>query len=189
MAMKQDLTEALNAFERLKQGNAIYVNSEINAGDVSPSKRADTYKNGQHPYAVVISCADSRVIPEAIFSAGIGDLFVIRVAGNVVGNYELGSIEYAVEHLGCKLVLVLGHTGCGAVNAALHQNHGLVKHITDEIRHAIGGETNAEVASLMNVVHSVGKVEKAMSHVKDVLVMGAIYHTDSGVVDFLSADR
>lgn len=189
MIKKQDLSEAYSALDRLMDGNRIYVNSEINAGDVSPSKRADTYANGQHPYAVVVSCADSRVIPEAIFSAGIGDLFVIRVAGNVVGNYELGSIEYAVEHLGCKLVLVLGHTGCGAVNAALHLNHGLVTHITDEIKRAIGGETNAEVACVMNVVQSVSKVENAMSHAKNLLVVGAIYHTESGIVDFLSEER
>ena len=189
MIAKKDLTQAYGALERLKEGNAIYVNSEINAGDVSPAKRADTYKNGQHPFAVVISCADSRVIPEAIFSCGIGDLFVIRVAGNVVGDYELGSIEYAVEHLGCKLVLVLGHTGCGAVNAALHQNHGLVKHITDEIQRAIGLETNADVAYLSNVIHSVCKVKSAMSRAKDLLVAGALYHTDSGIVDFLSEDR
>lgn len=186
--MKEN-TEALSALERLKQGNQIYLNSEINAGDVSPSKRADTYKNGQHPYAVVVSCADSRVIPEAIFSAGIGDLFVIRVAGNVVGNMELASIDYAVEHLGCKLVLVLGHTGCGAVNAALHQNHGLVTHVTDEIQHAIGSETNAEVAVLKNVVHSVCKVKGAMSHAKNTLVIGAIYDTCSGDVIFLSEER
>ena len=189
MTTKQDLSQAFAALERLQQGNAIYLNSEISGGDVSPEKRADTYKNGQHPYAVVVSCADSRVIPEAIFSAGIGDLFVIRVAGNVVGNYELGSIEYAVEHLGCKLVLVLGHTGCGAVNAALHQNHGLVKHITDEIRRAIGTETNAEKASVMNVAQSVGKVQNAMSHAKNLLVVGALYHTDSGEVVFLSDER
>ena len=189
MINKQDLSQANSALERLMQGNAVYLNSEINASDVSQKRRADTYTNGQHPYAVVVSCADSRVIPEAIFSAGIGDLFVIRVAGNVVGNYELGSIEYAVEHLGCKLVVVLGHTGCGAVNAALNQNHGLVKHITDEIKRAIGGETNAEVASLKNVIHSVSKVEKAMSHAKNLLVIGVLYHTDSGVVDFLSEER
>ena len=182
--MKQDLTKALNALERLKEGNNLYVNSEINVGDVSPAKRADTYKNGQHPYAVVISCADSRVIPEAIFSCGIGDLFVIRVAGNVVGNFELGSVEYAVEHLGVRLVVVLGHTGCGAVNAALHQNHGLVKHITDEIQRAIGGETDAERASVLNVKQSVAKITERIC-AEGLLVAGALYHTDSGIVDFV----
>lgn len=181
--MKQDLTVALAALERLKEGNKIYVNSEICAGDVSLEKRIDTYKNGQHPFAVVVSCADSRVIPEAIFSCGIGDLFVIRVAGNVVGSYELGSIEYAVEHLGARLVLVLGHTCCGAVNAALGQNHGLVKHVTDEIKRAIGEETDTEKASVLNVKQSVSKIGEHVA-ADGLLVCGALYHTDSGVVDF-----
>ena len=186
--MKQKDTVAFNALERLKEGNKIYISSAKCVGDVSPEKRHTTSKNGQHPYAVVVSCADSRVIPEAIFSAGIGDLFVIRVAGNVVGNYELGSIEYAVEHLGCKLVVVLGHTGCGAVNAALSENHGLVKHITDEIKRAIGDETNAEKASVLNVRQSVSKIDESVS-VDGLLVVGALYHTESGIVDFLSTDK
>ena len=71
-------------------------------------KREYTCKNGQHPYAVIVTCSDSRVIPESIFSAGIGDLFVIRVAGNVIDDHQLGSIEYATEHLGIRLVVVLG---------------------------------------------------------------------------------
>ena len=78
---------------------------------------------GQKPYAIVISCSDSRVIPEAIFSAGIGDLFVIRVVGNVLDNHQLGSIEYAAEHLGVKLIVMLGHTGCGARPRTLLQRN------------------------------------------------------------------
>ena len=181
--MKEKCIVALAALERLKEGNKIYINAAKAVGDVSPEKRVDTFKNGQHPYAVVVSCADSRVIPEAIFSAGIGDLFVIRVAGNVVGNYELGSIEYAVEHLGCRLVLVLGHTGCGAVNAALSENHGFVRHITDEIRHAIGSETDATKASALNAKQSVSRIKNAFQR-EDLLVVGALYHTESGAVDF-----
>lgn len=102
-----------------------------------------TSKNGQKPYAVIVSCSDSRVIPECIFSAGIGDLFVIRVAGNVIDKYQLGSIEYAAEHLCCKLVVVLGHTQCGAVGAAKGKCGGFVGFITDEIRRAVGTETDA----------------------------------------------
>lgn len=116
--MQNNRLTALNALERLKEGNKIYINSEKGAGDVSPQKRLFTSKNGQNPYAVIVSCSDSRVIPECIFSAGIGDLFVIRVAGNVIDNHQLGSIEYAVGHLGCNLVVVLGYTMCGAVGAA-----------------------------------------------------------------------
>ena len=180
--MKQ-FEEALNALQRLKDGNKIYINSEICAGDISQNKRLETYKNGQKPYAVIISCADSRVIPESIFSAGIGELFVIRVAGNVIDNLQLGSIEYAVEHLGYKLVLVMGHTACGAVGAAKGQNGGFVKFITDEIRQAIGEETDAVKASILNTQKSVAKIKEKISS-QGLLVTGALYHTDSGAVDF-----
>ena len=180
--MKQ-YEEALNALKRLKEGNKIYVNSKNAVGDISPERRIETYKNGQKPYAVIISCADSRVIPESIFSAGIGDLFVIRVAGNIVDNSQLGSIEYAVEHLGCKLVLVLGHTGCGAVGAAGGNCGGFVKFITDEIRKAIGGETDAVKASILNTQASVAKIREKLTS-QNITVAGALYHTDSGTVDF-----
>ena len=179
----KNCNDALNALQRLKEGNKIYINSEICAGDISPEKRLETYKNGQKPYAVIVSCADSRVIPESIFSAGIGELFVIRVAGNVIDNFQLGSIEYAVEHLGCKLVLVLGHTGCGAVGAARGQNGGYIKFITDEIRKAIGEEIDAVKASVLNVNASVKKIKERIN-AQGLLVAGALYHTDSGSVDF-----
>ncbi|MCH5156871.1 MAG: carbonic anhydrase [Clostridiales bacterium] len=182
--MKEKYTVAMSALQRLKEGNLIYIKSAQAIGDTSQQKRHDTWANGQKPYAVIVSCSDSRVIPEAIFSAGIGDLFVIRVAGNVVGNYELGSIEYAVEHLGCRLVVVLGHTGCGAVSAALGENCGYVKHITDEIKRAIGVEPDGVKASVLNVKQSVAKIKESLLSKDDLLVIGALYHTDSGTVDF-----
>lgn len=175
--------DSVNALKRLKDGNNIYINCKSGVGDISPEKRLATYKNGQKPYAVIVSCADSRVIPESIFSAGIGDLFVIRVAGNVIDNHQLGSIEYAVEHLGCRLVVVLGHTGCGAVGAANGQNGGYIRFITDEIRRAIGTETDADKASVLNVNRSVSKIKDSLP-IKGLLVTGALYHTDSGIVDF-----
>ena len=116
--MQSEYVSAEVALERLKSGNEKYRNAKSCCGDASPEIRTLTSKNGQKPYAVIIACSDSRVIPEFIFSAGIGDLFVIRVAGNVIDNHQLGSIEYAVEHLGCRLVVVLGHTLCGAVGAS-----------------------------------------------------------------------
>lgn len=181
--MKEQVT-AHNALERLKQGNKTYINATKSEGDVSPERRKDTSKNGQHPFAVIVGCADSRVIPESIFSVGIGELFVIRVAGNIIGDYQLGSIEYAVDHLGCKLVVVMGHTGCGAVGAALHENHGYVKLITDEIKRAIGAETDEVKASRLNVNQSVKTIKERLQNLDGVLVTGALYHTDSGVVDF-----
>jgi Carbonic anhydrase len=82
-------------------------------------ERIRELKKGQHPFAVIVSCSDSRVPPEVIFDQGLGDIFSVRTAGNVIGDYELGSIEYAVEHLGCQLIIVLGHEQCGAVSAFL----------------------------------------------------------------------
>ena len=174
----------LPALQRLKDGNKIYLNSKTASGDISPERRLYTTKNGQKPYAVIISCSDSRVIPECIFSAGIGDLFVVRVAGNVIDNHQLGSIEYAVEHLGCNLVVVLGHTQCGAVSAASKKNKGFVGFITEEIRLAIGAETDAVKASILNVKHSVAKIKEGLKEVEGLQVAGALYDTESGTVDF-----
>ena len=182
--MQEKYVSALNALEHLKEGNKIYVNSVKGAGDISPEKRLYTCKNGQKPYAVIVGCSDSRVIPECIFSAGIGDLFVIRVAGNVIDNHQLGSIEYAVEHLGCKLVVVLGHTLCGAVGAAAKQNGGFVRFITDEIRQAIGMEEDAVKAAILNVKQSVAKIQRLICKTEGLEVTGALYNTQSGVVDF-----
>ena len=84
--------------------------------------RKFTYEHGQHPHAIIVTCSDSRVIPETIFSAGLGELFVIRVAGNVIDDHQLGSIEYAAGHLGSPVVVVLGHTHCGAVDAAINSD-------------------------------------------------------------------
>ncbi|MBQ9188141.1 MAG: carbonic anhydrase, partial [Clostridia bacterium] len=106
-------TAAQRIREKLSLGNRYY----LEAAD--PALRLKTAEHGQHPYAIVVCCSDSRVIPEQIFHAAIGDLFVIRVAGNVLDNHQLGSIEYAAGHLHCRHILVLGHTGCGAVAAAL----------------------------------------------------------------------
>ena len=176
---------ALEAIEKLKKGNEIYLKSEICGGDISPAIRQQTYINGQHPYAIVVTCSDSRVIPESIFSAGIGELFVIRAAGNVIDNVQLGSIEYAAEHLGCPLVLVLGHSRCGAVDAAINgAPSGFIKFITDEIRIAVGVEKDDIKACCMNVNNSVNRIKNSLS-IDGLNVVGAIYHIDSGKVEFL----
>ena len=182
--MKEENVSALQALEKLKAGNKIYINAKTGSGDVSSERRLDTSVNGQKPYAIVISCSDSRVIPEYIFSTGIGELFVIRVAGNVIDNYQLGSIEYAAEHLGCKLAVVLGHTQCGAVGSAMKKNSGYVGFITDEIMRAIGEERDSVKASVLNVKHSVSKIKKQLNHIEGLEVVGALYRTDSGIVDF-----
>lgn len=181
----QETVTAEAALDRLKAGNELYIKSKTGTGDISRERRQYTSVNGQKPYAVIIGCSDSRVIPESIFSAGIGDLFVIRVAGNVIDNHQLGSIEYAAGHLGCKLIVVLGHTQCGAVGAAAGKNSGFVKFITDEIRLAVGEETDSVKASILNVKQSVVKIEKQITKADGLKIVGAIYRTDSGKVEFL----
>ncbi len=184
------MISAKEAIGKLKEGNARYLSEETGSGDISPAVRLRTSKKGQQPYAIVIACSDSRVIPESIFAAGIGELFVIRLAGNVIDKHQLGSIEYAVEHLGTNLVLVLGHTGCGAVDSAIHHDpSGFIKSITDEILAAIGDEKDPYRASCLNVAHSVRKISKALDidhlrHGKDPAVVGAMYHIDDGHVEF-----
>ena len=184
------MISANEAINRLKEGNKKYLTEKTGSGDISPAVRLRTFQNGQQPYAIVIACSDSRVIPESIFCAGIGELFTIRLAGNVIDDHQLGSIEYAVEHLGTNLVVVLGHTGCGAVDAAIHHDpSGFIKYITDEIRLAIGEETDPYRASCLNVEHSVKQISHALDidhlrHGKDPAVIGAMYHIDDGHVEF-----
>lgn len=177
------------ALQRLKDGNALYLTREISSGDISPALRAKTSREGQSPYAIIITCSDSRVIPESIFSAGIGELFVIRVAGNVIDNHQLGSIEYAAEHLGCKLIVVMGHDKCGAVDAAInHDPSSFIKYITDEIRLAIGDEKEAYKASCLNVRRSVKVIEESLEIQREekhgLKVVGAMYHLEDGSVEF-----
>lgn len=184
-----DNLSAEEALEKLKTGNEKYLSSVIGSGNISAARRAETALNGQHPYAIIISCSDSRVIPESIFSAGIGDLFVIRVAGNVMDDHQLGSVEYAASHLGVKLIVVLGHDHCGAVDAAInHDPDGYVKFITDEIRKAIGDETDEYKACCLNVQHSIRIIENSFEIHKEeehgLKVVGAVYHLESGSVDF-----
>ena len=115
------------AKKRLENGNIEYVNTNKSVCDTSLEQLKKFSENGQQPYAIIITCSDSRVVPELIFSAGIGDLFVIRVAGNVIDSHQLGSIEYAAEHLGTGLIVVLGHDHCGAVDAAMnHEPDGYI---------------------------------------------------------------
>lgn len=182
---------AEEALKRLAEGNKRYIQADAVSVDVSDVVRSNSCQNGQKPYAIIITCSDSRVIPEAIFSAGIGDLFVIRVAGNVIDGHQLGSIEYAAEHLGTGLIVVLGHDHCGAVDAAMnHEPDGYIKYITDEIVKAIGDEKDEVKACCLNVKHSCEMIEKSLQIQKDeekygLQVLGAIYHLESGEVEFL----
>ena len=193
---------AADAIYKLAAGNLKYLNAENGSGDGNelsgendedlPRRiRMSTWAKGQSPYAIIVTCSDSRVIPENIFSAGIGELFVIRLAGNIIDDHQLGSIEYAAGHLGCRLVVVLGHTHCGAVDAAInHEPSGYIRYITDEIKKAIGDETDPYKASCLNVRHSVQEIEKSLcihniEEETGLRVVGAMYHIEDGSVEFL----
>ena len=180
--METSIYTAEEAKKNLIEGNKKFIASRAASVDASDDVLKASVQ-GQKPYAIIIACSDSRVIPEAIFSAGIGELFVIRVAGNVIGDNELGSIEYAAEHLGAKLVVVLGHDHCGAIDSALHhQNGGYIKRITDVILKAVGDERDETKACCLNVEHSCKVIEDNLDTVK---VVGAVYHLESGRVEFL----
>ena len=151
--------------------------------------RKETAEHGQHPYAIVICCSDSRVIPEQIFSAGIGELFVIRIAGNVLDKHQLGSVEYAAAHLGVKLIVMLGHTGCGAISAALSGHaDGYIADLTEEIRHAIGSERDPLLAAKRNVLHGTERIRREFQEhpeMRDVAIKGAVYDIGTGAVEWL----
>lgn len=111
------------ALELLLAGNKNFVKGSVEHLDrfSDPTVRKEVAL-GQHPYAIILACSDSRVPPEILFDKGLGEIFVVRVAGNIVDRHEIGSIEYAIEHLGASLVMVLGHERCGAVTAAFNAN-------------------------------------------------------------------
>ena len=127
--------DSQKALELLKEGNARFVSNALVTKDHYEEERQQL-SEGQHPFAVVLCCSDSRVVPEILFDQQLGDLFVIRNAGNVVDEDVLGSIEYAVEHLESPLVVVLGHSNCGAVTATC-QGEELPGHIVDIVRRII----------------------------------------------------
>ncbi len=179
---------AEESLQRLKEGNRKYASSSTMLGNISHGVRVRTANEGQHPIAICIACADARVIPNAIFSCGIGELFTIRVAGNVMDRHQVASVEYAGEHLDCPLVLVLGHTRCGAVDAAIKGNsEGYIKYIADAIEEAIGDEKDDYKASCLNVMQGVEILKSAFSdhNLKDMVIKGAMYNIETGEVEIL----
>lgn len=141
--------------------------------------------NGQHPYALIITCSDSRVIPEEIFNVGPGELFVIRTAGNVINEGELATIEYAIEHLKVQYILVLGHTHCGAVHASIHHEHGqYIDVILNRIRRSIGNETNELEASKKNAQAEVKFIKEKFKQYQGE-VKAAIYDIETNKVTIL----
>lgn len=181
---------AKDALQKLHEGNRIYVEALDHERDLSPARIQDLFENGQKPFATIITCSDSRVVPEHIFMAGLGELFVIRVAGNVIGDLEAASAVYACKHLHTRLLLVLGHTHCGAIKAALDGEGGAVTPLTSRIREAIGPEADPYGASVLNTRAAIKELcaQPELSELvasEALEIKGAIYHTHCGVVDFL----
>jgi carbonic anhydrase len=183
------------ALQRLKEGNVRFVEDNLD-GQLNDSKRRKELTNGQTPYAIVLSCADSRVVPELAFDTGLGEIFVIRVAGNVANIESLASIEYAVAHLGTKLIVVLGHQSCGAVTAAIAGgNNGynlniLLAQITPAIEKAGENATvNTVVCKNVELVANDLKVRSSIIadavNNADLEIVPAYYNLDSGKVDIL----
>jgi carbonic anhydrase len=114
---QQPAVAPTEAISKLKEGNGRYTSGNLQHPGQTAERRTELAKT-QHPFAGIVSCSDSRVPPEIVFDQGLGDLFVVRVAGNVINDEGLGSVEYTVDHLGTRLILVLGHQSCGAVKAA-----------------------------------------------------------------------
>jgi carbonic anhydrase len=189
------------ALGRLADGNRRFVAGQRQHPLASPAELA----KGQQPFAVVLGCSDSRVPAEIVFDQGLGDLFVIRVAGHVVNPSQIGSVEFAVSQFGVRLVLVLGHTLCGAVSATLRT---LVERETPESRHiaAITERIAPNISALVDLPDPAERLERAVvanvrasmhqlchgSPTLDELtrsgrlrVCGAVYRLETGVVDFL----
>ena len=199
-------TAAPEALERLLEGNRRFASGMRNADSLS-SRRAELV-TGQAPFAIVLGCSDSRVPAELVFDQGLGDLFVIRVAGNVVAPSQIGSVEFAAERFGTRLVVVLGHSQCGAVLATLEELRRPdntpsrnLRSIVNRIRPAVEGllatdpgrdrETLVSEAVRANVRFAVNQLRHGSDVLEQLierdglLVVGAEYSLESGLVRVL----
>ena len=182
------------ALTRLKAGNKRFVESK-NHHDLSGEDRRLELTGGQAPWAIVLSCADSRVVPELAFDTGLGELFVLRVAGNIANTDTIASIEYAVAHLGTKLIVVMGHESCGAVGAALaggdngyNLNH-LLAQITPAINQTASGDVNEVVRTNARLgamdLSTRSQIISSAQENGGLEIVSAYYNLGSGAVDFL----
>lgn len=190
-------TEADQALKELTEGNKRYASLKQKHPNQGLRRRAEVSK-GQKPFAVIVGCSDSRIPPEILFDQGLGDIFVIRVAGNIVDDVALGSIEYAVDHLNTKLVVILGHSKCGAVTATVQgggaHGHiaGIVKAIAPAVKKAKGKKGDLTDNAIRANVELVTKQVKAstpiiskMVRAGKVKVVGAYYDIDTGLVEIV----
>jgi carbonic anhydrase len=193
------MISAPEALERLRDGNMRFARGRANnLLSISQARRAELV-DGQTPFAVIVACSDSRVPVELLFDQGLGDLFVVRVAGNIVAPSQIGSVEFAAANLGTRLVVVLGHSNCGAVDAALKElsqeqekRSPNLQSILDRIRPALEILENpslndAVAANVRNSVEQLrhgSEILEASIDSGELTVIGAEYSIESGVVEF-----
>lgn len=194
---------AEDALARLKEGNARFVSGEARFPTVQKAVLAELAK-GQQPYATILGCSDSRVPPELVFDAGFGELFVIRVAGNVLGPSILGTLQYAAAHLRTPLFVVMGHDGCGAVKAAIaakfhgEQQKSRIEVLLENIVPALDdvdptlapgalleAAVEANVRRTMRALRDTPEVKAHAGKDLGIRLVGAVYELDSGRVRFL----
>ncbi|OOZ39744.1 carbonic anhydrase [Solemya elarraichensis gill symbiont] len=204
------MISAQQALQRLQEGNRRFVSGAGRDGILYDNDRRDQLVAGQEPFAIILGCSDSRVPAEIVFDQGLGDLFVIRVAGNIVAPSQIGSVEFAVEQFKSPLVVVMGHTHCGAICATideLQRPHGErsknIQSIVDRIRPSIEslvstpmwedqGElirhaTRANVrASVNQLRHGSAMLEK-LTEQEELVITGAEYDIQSGEIDFFES--
>jgi len=185
----------IEIIDRLKQGNQNFTDDKLD-GKLQNSSRREELTKGQQPFAIVLSCADSRVVPELAFDSGLGELFVVRVAGNVANTSSIGSIEYAVAHCGSTLIVVLGHEACGAVTAAVsggdngYNINQMLSYITPAITACGDGASITDVvkknAQLVaeDLKNRSDIIKKAVDS-GNVKIVPAYYNLGTGKVDFL----
>lgn len=201
------MNQAIDALHRLRDGNRRFVADTHGNNPSSAAARRHELVDGQEPFAIILGCSDSRVPAEIVFDQGLGDLFVIRVAGNIVAPSHVGSVEFAAELFGTRLVVVLGHSQCGAVQATIDQlqrpsknRSPNLKSIVDRICPAIetllesdpplSPEALAHQAVRANIRASANQLrhgsrilEQLIEH-DELLVVGAEYSLETGIVDF-----
>ena len=202
------MISALEALKRLREGNQRFVSDALSHPSAYTSQvRRSELAAGQEPFAVILGCSDSRVPVEIVFNQGLGDLFVIRVAGNIVAPSQIGSVEFAAERFGTRLVVVLGHSSCGAIQATIEElqrpteNQSRNLHsIVDRIRPSIEGLLETDLkenpvalvqqavranirASTSQLRHGSQVIEQLIKK-NGLMIVGAEYSLETGVVDF-----
>jgi carbonic anhydrase len=200
---------ALEALARLQEGNRRFVANQTSPDAVDHARRA-ALAAGQEPFAIILGCSDSRVPAELVFDQGFGDLFVIRVAGNIVAPSQVGSVEFAASRFGTRLVVVLGHSGCGAITATLEEITGRatsqsrnLRSIVNRVRPSvetlltsryhededalIRDAVRANVRASVNHLQHGSELLEQLSLNDGLMVVGAEYSLETGVVTFLDA--